>query len=206
LEPRNERPVRLPLRAAFLGRFDETKGAHIVVQALRGHPSLPVQLDLFGVAQGDAGERYASRLAALISEDTRIRILPPIASYQVVDRLRTYDLVVVPSQCLETGPLIVLEAFAAQVPVAGSKLGGIAELVTHRVNGLVDAYDSPAAWAQTFWRICSTPDLHSSMVSAIRTPKHIRDAAVEMIAVYQASGRELIRSGEYSENSWGAAQ
>src|SRR5207248_2289321 len=43
----------LPLRAAFLGRLDPTKGAHVIVQALAGDRKLPVELDLFGIRQGE---------------------------------------------------------------------------------------------------------------------------------------------------------
>ena len=49
------RTFRLPLRAAFLGRLDATKGVHVLVQALRSDTALPIQLDLFGVIQGEAG-------------------------------------------------------------------------------------------------------------------------------------------------------
>ncbi len=53
----------------------------------------------------------------------------------MVDTLASYDATVVPSQWLETGPLIVLESFAAGTPVIGSNLGGVAELVSHDRDG-----------------------------------------------------------------------
>ena len=44
-------------RVAFLGRLHPTKGVHMLVEALRGDPQLPVRLDIFGVAQGEADQR-----------------------------------------------------------------------------------------------------------------------------------------------------
>ena len=44
--------------------------------------------------------------------------------------LAGFDMLAVPSQWQETGPLVVFEAQALGVPVLGSDLGGIAELIT----------------------------------------------------------------------------
>jgi glycosyltransferase involved in cell wall biosynthesis len=49
----------------------------------------------------------------------------------------------------ETGPLVVLEAFGAGIPVIGSAHSGIAELVTDGVSGLLVDNGSPERWAQT---------------------------------------------------------
>ena len=53
--------------------------------------------------------------------------------------------VVVPSRCYEGQPRIILEAFAAGVPVIASRIGGLPELVEDGVNGLlVDVDDTRA--------------------------------------------------------------
>ncbi len=185
------RPARLPLRAVFLGRSDPAKGAGVVIQGLKDHPKLPVHLDLFGVSQGGAGDRYAARLQEMAGNDPRIRILPPLPSGEVVSRLKDYGLLVVPSQGFETGPLVVLEAFAARIPVIGSDLGGISELVTNGIDGLlVSPYESPAAWGAALRRICSEPELLVSLRAGIRPPRHARDAARELMPVYE----DLVRS------------
>lgn len=190
VEPAAPRPFRLPLRAAFLGRFDATKGVHLIVQALRDNPDLPIQLDLFGVPQGASGERYAAEIDAAIAGDGRMRILPPLASDRVIPRLRDYDFVVVPSQWLETGPLVVLEAFAAGTPVLGSKLGGIAELVTHGVDGLlVEPPGSATAWAETLRSVCTSPRSIGSLRAGIRPPRHIKQTALDMLSVYHTLPR-----------------
>jgi glycosyltransferase involved in cell wall biosynthesis len=176
----------LPIRAAFLGRLDPTKGVHIVVEALKDNAALPFHLDLFGVRQGEAGDRYASRMGELIACDTRIRIMPPLSPGRVVPRLREYDVLIVPSQWMETGPLVILEAFAAGIPVIGSNLGGIAELVVDGVDGLlVDPASSPIAWANLFRQICVNPAMLFSLRAGIRRPRHVREAAVELMPLYE---------------------
>lgn len=175
-----------PLRVVFLGRMDQTKGPHLLVEALRATPELPLSLDLYGVRQGEAGQGYAASLINLIGDDSRIRLLPPVPSSEVITRLGGYDAVLIPSQCLETGPLVVLEAFAARTPVIGSNLGGIAELVTTEVDGLlVDPPSSIAAWSAALQRICENSDLLQSLRARIRPPRHTNEAADELMAVYQ---------------------
>lgn len=185
------RTTQLPLRAAFFGRFDPTKGLQVLLQALSSDTSLPVHLDIFGVRQSDTGHRYAGQLQAMIEGDSRIRMLAPMASEDVVSRLRDYDLAIIPSQWLETGPLVVLEAFAAGTPVVGSKLGGVAELVTDGVNGLlVDDAPSPAAWAAALRRICSHPDVLDSLRAGIRPPRRTHQVALELMPVYEDAARK----------------
>ncbi|MDP9171223.1 MAG: glycosyltransferase, partial [Acidobacteriota bacterium] len=99
---------------------------------------------------------------------------------------REYDLLAVPSQWLETGPLVVLEAFAAGTPVLGSDLGGIAELVRDGVDGvLVKPAGSVAAWAQAMRRLCGQPELLIRLRAGIRPPRHTREVALEMMPVYR---------------------
>lgn len=173
------------LRLAFLGRLDPSKGVHLLIRALRGNPQLPVRLDIFGVAQGEADRSYAKRLAKLASGDRRIAFLAPIPNGQVVERLQEYDLLAVPSQWLETGPIVVLEAFAAGIPVVGSNLGGIAELVEHGVNGWLVDVASPDGWAEALRRLSQDVGLIATLRSGIRPPRTVKEAAAELTAVYR---------------------
>jgi len=175
----------LPLRGAFFGRLDPTKGLHIVVDALKRQKSLPVHLDVYGISQGEAGSAYARQIKKQAATDPRLRMFPALDRTEVIARLRDYDFLVVPSQCLETGPLVVLEAFAAGTPVLGSDLGGIAELVTHGANGLLVAPpESVEAWSEMLTRISKEPEVLASLRKGIRPPRHMRDAANELVPVY----------------------
>jgi glycosyltransferase involved in cell wall biosynthesis len=76
----------------------------------------------------------------------------------------------VPSTWLETGPLVVLEAFAAGVPVLGSDLGGIAEWVIDGVNGLLFKPADPSAWADGMTRYVMKPELRQILKSKVVKP------------------------------------
>ena len=88
-----------------------------------------------------------AQLRDLSGGDARIRFLPALAHSDVISTLRQYDALVVPSQWMETGPLVVLEAFAAGVPVIGSALGGLTDKIRDGIDGvLVAPFDSVDAW------------------------------------------------------------
>src|SRR5262245_18469427 len=132
------------------------------------------------------------RRAAL--EDRRISLHPPIPHESVIPTIARYDLVAIPSQWMETGPLVALEAFAAGVPVVGSALGGLADKIQDGVNGLlVRPYDSVHAWTAALDRCRRDRELVARLVRGISRPKSMDDVAVEMASVYStlAPGRAV---------------
>jgi glycosyltransferase involved in cell wall biosynthesis len=174
-----------PLCIVYLGRLDPTKGVHLLLRAVRAVPEVKLSVDIFGIAQGPGGAAYADRLRRLAAGDARITLRGPIPASRAVETLRGYDLLAVPSQWLETGPMVVLEAFAAGVPVLGSRLGGIAELVRDGVDGvLVEAADVNA-WSAALRRLATQPEVLPRLRKGVRPPRTMDAAAAEMAALYR---------------------
>jgi glycosyltransferase involved in cell wall biosynthesis len=173
-----------PLRVAFFGRFHHTKGPDLLIRALRALPRLPVDLHLYGVSQARPADAYQRELEVLAAGDPRIAFFPPVAHDQVVERLQGYHVLAVPSRWLETGPLVVLEAFAAGVPVVGSRLGGINELVQDEVNGLLVEPNSLAEWQRALSRLAEDRHLVARLKRGTRPPRSMGEVAEEMLTVY----------------------
>jgi len=172
-----------PLRAVMLGRLDSTKGFDTLIEALALIPDLECEVDVYGIEQhGGVGE--TDRLRGLASRDRRIRMLPAFPSGEAAAVIRNYDVTLVPSKWMETGPLVVLESFAAGVPVIGSNLGGIPERIRHDVDGLLVESANPNAWAEALMRIVRDPQLLPRLASGIVAPKTMRQVAEEMRTIY----------------------
>ena len=149
------------------------------IEAIWGTDSL----DIYAVRQPGT-ERAADALAAQAAADPRIAIRAPVAADAVTATMADYDVIAIPSRWLETGPLVALEAFAAGVPVIGSDLGGIREIVRDGVDGLLVSADQPAAWAATLDRLAREPALLATLRDNILPPRTMHDCAADMAMLY----------------------
>jgi glycosyltransferase involved in cell wall biosynthesis len=188
VKARSAKPeTRGPLKLAFFGRLDATKGVDTLIKACRLRPDLDLNLTIFGICQPGA-EDFVASLHDLASGDRRIQFEAPVQGQDVVSKMAEFDCVCVPSVWLETGPLVVYEAFGAGVPVLGSRLGGIAELVRDQTDGLLIEPGNPSAWAHTFDMVVNEDGLISRLADNIRPPRTMLDVAQEMDLIYQALG------------------
>jgi glycosyltransferase involved in cell wall biosynthesis len=124
------------LHLAFVGRCTEIKGIHILIEAVKSLPdNLPVEVHFFGPYWEDTA--YGRRMLKKIEGDRRFHAPVLLSPEQVICHLQQLDVLVVPSLCRETGPLVVLEALQAGIPVIGTRAGGIAEQIVDGENGLL---------------------------------------------------------------------
>jgi glycosyltransferase involved in cell wall biosynthesis len=179
---------RTPVRIVFLGRLHPTKGLDILLRAISSLPNAPLELHVYGIYEDPEGA-YARTLRQAAAGDPRVRFCAPVPSDQVPTLLRGFDVLAVPSRWLETGPLVVLEAFAAGLPVIGSKLGGLVELVDEGVNGLLVEPESVESWSAVLRQLIEEPDLIAQLRAGIRPPRRMEAVADDMQAVY----RDLVR-------------
>jgi glycosyltransferase involved in cell wall biosynthesis len=181
--PRIQRHQTGPLRVAFFGRVHPTKGPDVLIRAVRLLVDVALELHVFGVEQpGD--EPFAQDLRRVADGDARVVFDAPIPSEHVVETLRDFDILAVPSQWLETGPLVVLEAFSAGTPVIGSNLGGVAELVRDGVDGLLVEHDSVVDWAHALQRLATDPALVRRLGEGVRPPRRVCAVSDDMLSVY----------------------
>jgi glycosyltransferase involved in cell wall biosynthesis len=171
-----------PCRMVFFGRLTPVKGLDVLIPAITADPDLAITLDVYGVA-GSAQPAYREQLEK--RADRRIRFLEPVRPEQVIERLGQYDVLAVPSQWLETGPLVVLEAFAAGIPVMGSDLGGIRELVRHEIDGLLVEAGSVGDWTAALRRLSREPDLLEKLRAGVRPPRTMEEVAAGMLSLYE---------------------
>jgi glycosyltransferase involved in cell wall biosynthesis len=102
-----------------VGRLTREKGVHLLVEALR-HAGLPeARLAILGDGREAAGLR------------TQLTPQMHMAGFRkdVKACYAAFDLLVCPTLRMESGPLVLLEAWQAGTPVLASDLGGCQELV-----------------------------------------------------------------------------
>jgi glycosyltransferase involved in cell wall biosynthesis len=138
--PRREGPGRYFL---FLGRLSPEKGVATLLRAWRRDLGRLLVV-------GDGPE--APRLRRLASGGVEFRgPVPPEEARRLVAQARA---VLVPSVCYEAFPRVVVEAYAAGVPVVASRIGALPEVVEEGVTGLLAEPGDPSSWAAAAERLC----------------------------------------------------
>jgi len=172
-----------PFRVGFLGRWDPVKGIDVLVAAFKRLPAAVSATLVVHALPQDA--QYEAKVRALAGTDARIQIAPPLRREEIHSTLAAFDVLAVPSVCLETGPLVVLEAFAAGTPVLGSDLGGIAELVQSGRNGILAAPYDIEGWARAISELAANAGaIRSRLQPAL--PRSHDDVADEMATMYES--------------------
>lgn len=150
------------LRFSYFGQIKHHKGVHTLVEAWSkldgaraGH------LTLYGSARGEEG--YGARLYEQSRAVPGLTWRQPIDHAEVWQTLAQTDVLIVPSRWSENSPNVILEAQAMGVPVVGSKLGGVAELVHHGRNGLLFEPDNAADLAAQLRRLIDEPALLAAL-------------------------------------------
>ncbi len=178
--------VSKAIRIGYLGRFDPVKGVHILLEAIKRLPlDISVELRLYGRANNEEEQNYLRRLQKISNHDSRILFCGEVTDKDYPEIFSNLDILAVPSLLLETGPLVVLEAFAAGIPVMGSNLGGISELVTNGVNGILVEAGNIRAWSDALLQVCLYPESLKGWACAIPPVRTSREVAQEMLRLYE---------------------
>lgn len=180
------KPQNATLKIGFLGRWQETKGVQVLAEAVHRLPAdVPVELIIHATHAGKYGVGNREKVLSIAACDSRIRIAEPLSREAVPEALASFDLLAVPSQWLETGPLVVLEAQAVGTPVIGSNLGGIAELVRHGVDGWLVPAKDVQAWTDAIATLAKDSDLVTRLRKGIQPVRTMDTVASEMVGLYK---------------------
>lgn len=126
----------------YLGRLSPEKGVATLLEAWRG-----IKAKLLVVGDGPD----ATSLRALAPANVEFR--GPVPAELVPDLLVGSRAVVVPSVSHEGAGKVVLEAYAAGVPVLASRAGGLPEVVQDGTTGLLLPPGDPVAWERAAERL-----------------------------------------------------
>ena len=193
------------VRFGYLGRISPEKGIQLLVDALGEMPAdLQYEFEFCSSSFDNSNrrpeeERLVRAIFELQKRDGRIRVLSPISDTRLAAVLAAWDALIVPSRWLESGPQVVYEAFAVKTPVIGSRLGGIAELVSDGETGFLFTPGKVAELAALLKRSIEDPATLRALrknIQAIRTTAEVAD---EMLVIYNnLASASAIRSAMQS--------
>jgi glycosyltransferase involved in cell wall biosynthesis len=145
-------------RFVYCGRLDELKGVETLVRAACAARQ---PLTLIG-----AGPLEAKLRALSAERGGDVVFTGHLAQDQLVAAMQDARAVVVPSECHENAPLVLLEAYAAGRPVIGSRIAGIPELVREEETGMLFPPGDVDALTDALARFARLPDSRVAAMGA----------------------------------------
>mgnify|MGYP000401300439 FL=1 len=109
---------------------DKRKGIDYLIEALRKIEKQDVELVVFGQAKDDIRGLFPVSIHSMgyLSDESKI-----VALYNAVDMFIT-------SSLEENLPNTIMESMACGTPCVGFEIGGIPEMIDHKINGYVASY------------------------------------------------------------------
>lgn len=187
----NDRNQLDPLRVLYAGRLCRSKGVLDLIRALGqfGIEEL-VSLKLLGSGPARTEAEALSSNLGLTHRVNFIGAVPDITPF-----LRESNVLVLPSYA-EGIPRVIMEAFAAGVPVIGTALPGIRELIEHEQSGLLVPIADPPALASALQRIRENPGFALHLAQRARLLVCEKFSAQRMAQDFENEYRSLCHQGE----------
>ena len=135
----------------FIGRLDERKGVPVLLDAFRQYGGR-ARLRMIGSGPLEPDIERLGR-------ESGVELLGIRNEEQILDELAGADALVVPSSSEENCPMTVLEARSQRTPVICSDRGGLPELVSDGIDGLVFAGGSSQELADRMRLVADQPSL-----------------------------------------------
>lgn len=171
-------------RFAYFGQATPTKGLDVLLRAARRAVEQDEEarftLDIHGVTE----ERFRELWPKEPELPDVVRFRGTYRPSEVVDLMRSYGWIVVPSVWWENSPVVIQEARQAGTPVIASNIGGMKE----KVGGWGELF--PVGDSETLSRLilslASDSAAHKAALYRIEPPLMIQDHVTQLLAEIEA--------------------
>ena len=166
---------------AFAGRISKEKGVHTLLAAAAQMPDVPFKV----AGEGPAFREMKGKAPQNVEF---VGQLKPDQLNQFYERSR---MLVVPSICFEQCPMVVLEAMGRALPVIGSRIGGLPEIIERGLTGSLFEPGDSGDLARQVRSLWEDPKLCQRMGTAGRQKvmrEYTEDTYFQnLMAVYQTA-------------------
>ncbi|MCR4309324.1 MAG: glycosyltransferase family 4 protein [Deltaproteobacteria bacterium] len=172
--------------AVFVGRLSLEKGVRTLLSAWRSVHGLPLRILGDGPFRGELE-------AQVRAQGINAEFLGGVHRDEVLSVVSGACLQIVPSECYEGFPMVILEAYACGTPVVASRIGSLAEIVLDGETGLHFEAGDPVGLAQRVNHLVERPELARRMGMKAREiflEKYTAEKNLEMLMGIYSRARE----------------
>ena len=170
------------LSLTYIGSIGFHKGLHVLVKALKKAPQSNLRLTVYGSLR--EYPTYASEILDIAGGDNRIRFLEEFGMESISKIMEDTSLLVVPSVYPDNYPLVILAALAYRVPVIGSRIGGIPEMIQNGVNGFLFQPGNTDELVSITTKIAREPEIVQTLSEHIQSPRRLEEEAFDYENIY----------------------
>ena len=124
----------------FVGALKKIKGVDYLIEAAKSF--LDTNISLYMVGRDDGMKKSLEKRAHELKIDNYIKFTGPVNHEDIPLWLSASDILVLPSLS-EGRPNVILEAFACEVPVVATNVGGVPELMINGETGYIVPAKNP---------------------------------------------------------------
>lgn len=174
-------------RIGYIGQFIERKRLEDLIEAF--YLLERSDCELFLIGDGPARKKICREIESKNSN----RVHCPGYSSHRLEYLKSFDVFVLPS--VEEGiPRCIMEAHVARVPVVGTDIDGIRELITPEQTGLLVPPRNPGALAEAINHLLDSPEIAKRLALNGRKLIEERFSAERMAEQYNSLYRSLVNA------------
>ena len=164
-----------------VGRLNEAKGHSDLLEALAVYRDQGHQFSCVFVGEGELQEAIEERIAELnLGEQIKLLGWRPSA----IGFIKGSDALLMPSRW-EGLPMTLLESMAAGTPVVATAVGGIPDVISHGVNGLIYPAGDAAALCENLHKLQYEPERVSTMATKAEQLARARYSAEQVARDYE---------------------
>lgn len=171
------------LRVGYVGRVHPIKGLHWLLDSVAQLNGEKIIFHI--VASSSSEDQYSQEQAAKAKKMPCVIWEENLSQAEVQKRMTNWDVLCVPSAS-EMAPLVILEAAACCLPVLGSNIPAVTDMVEDGVNGLLFPVGDVSALTRTFRRLAGDSSLLKQLAEGVLPPRSFAAVAEEMQEIYDS--------------------
>ena len=173
------------IHVGYTGVVSRFKGVDMLLKAFRAVAAPNLLLRIYGNLLDDGS--FISEVNFAFGSDPRIYLMNRYDHEELPQVMSDIDVMVVPSTTLDSYGLVVVESFAAGVPVIATDMVGSAlEFIRDGENGFVFPANRPEKLSQILERLSRDPEIVERLRAGITPPPRIEEEAFQVELVYRS--------------------
>lgn len=186
-QPTPVAPRKQRNKLGFFGQFSYYKGVNVVLKAMKRlhEEGVDAHVSLHGANLEIQPQEFQDEFNELLeASGDSVEYAGRYSHDQLPALMESVDWVIVPSIWWENSPLVIQEAFIHQRPVICSDIGGMAEKVTHGVDGLHFRAGDAESLAKVITEAITTRRLWETLRAGIKPIYAMDDHIRELLGMY----------------------